>query len=87
MKALLLSIMLLASTSAWSMSNDSLNINEDKALTEMRINNVVYVGRITSIQDDTVTFHAVNIIRVESNENNTVYINGEKTKIKSVIIK
>ena len=79
--------MLLASTSAWIMSNDSLNINEDNALTEMRVNNVVYVGRITSIQGDTVTFHAVNIIRVESNGNNVVYVNGEKTKAKHVIIK
>ena len=79
--------MLLASTSAWSMSNDSLNIREDNALTEMRVNNVVYVGRITSIKDDTVTFRAVNIIRIESNESNVVYVNGEKTKIKSVIIK
>ena len=64
MKTLLLSIMLFACTSAWCMNNDTLNIHEDKALTEMRINNVVYVGRITSIQGDTVTFHAVNIIRI-----------------------
>ena len=58
----------------------------DNGLTEMRINNTVYVGHVTNANDSVITINVVNVIKVDPNNSKTIYVNSNETKIKKAII-
>ena len=58
----------------------------DNGLTEMRINDVVYVGRVTNANDSVITINVVNVIKVDPNNSTVIYVNSNETKIKKAII-
>lgn len=83
MRILLISILVLFAMQSKASVSDTLT---DNGLTEMRINDVVYVGRVTSANDSVITIDVVNVIKVDPNNSTVIYVNSNATKIKKAII-
>ena len=83
MKAILIAVLMLFALQSKASVSDTLT---DNGLTEMRINDVVYVGRVTSANDSVITINVVNVIKVDPNNSTVIYINSNETKIKKAII-
>lgn len=83
MRILLISILVLFAMQSKASVSDTLT---DNGLTEMRINNTVYVGRVTSANDSVITIDVVNVIKVDPNNSTVIYVNSNETKIKKAII-
>ena len=83
MKAILISVLMLFALQSKASVSDTLT---DNGLTEMRINNTVYVGRVTSANDSVITINVVNVIKVDPNNSTVIYVNNNATKIKKAII-
>ena len=83
MKTILIAALMLFALQSKASVSDTLT---DNGLTEMRINDVVYVGRVTSANDSVITINVVNVIKVDPNNSKTIYVNSNETKIKKAII-
>ena len=83
MKAILIAALMLFALQSKASVSDTLT---DNGLTEMRINDVVYVGRVTNANDSVITINVVNVIKVDPNNSKTIYVNSNATKIKKAII-
>ena len=63
----------------------SLQSKADNGLTEVRIDSIVYVGHV-EIVDNTIYIEPVNIIKAETNNVSTIYINSKATTLKYVVV-
>lgn len=81
MRAILISVLMLFALQSKASVIDTLTSN---SLTEVRINDVVYIGHV-HIVDNTIYVSPVNTIKVERNNSTVVYVDGKATTLKYVV--